>query len=249
MNFQKNAHIIMPNGEDIGNLNRFVLDPRTRQVTDIIFERGLLNSKEFVLPIDLVDHTGEDKVFLKETVRDPDHFTPFIDEHYVLTRENPMTDSAFVSADPGLRMYYYYPPVSPVMVNPVTGNQYPDANYEDSYPRGIAHPTESPDPLAVTGSDEGAVREEDDLNIPKNTVALKEGAKVISADSKHVGNIQKLFVDPKDNKTTHLLITKGLIFKSEKLVPVDWVNTFGEDEVFLSVNQGFLENLPDYTGK
>ncbi len=249
MDFKKDAHIILPNGKDIGNLNRFVLDPRTRQVTDIIFERGLLNSQEFVIPIDLVDHTSEDKVFLKESVHDPDQFIPFVDEHYVLARENPMTDSAFVSADPGLRMYYYYPPLSPIMVNPLTSNEYPDANYKDSYVPGLAHPGGSPDPLAVTGSDEEAVRKEEDLNIPKNTVALKEGAKVISADSKHVGNIQKLFVDPKGNQTTHLLITKGLIFKSEKLIPVDWVKTFGEDEVFLSVNQGFLENLPDYKGK
>src|SRR5689334_21295383 len=34
-----------------------------------------------------------------------------------------------------------------------------------------------------------------DQNIPQGTVAMKEGAKVISADGKHVGNVERVFTD------------------------------------------------------
>lgn len=83
-------------------------------------------------------------------------------------------------------------------------------------------------------------------NIPEGTVALEEGARVVSADDKHVGNIEQLIVDSQDNRVTHLVISEGLFFKEHKLVPVLWISTLGEQQVRLSVNSRTLERLPAY---
>ena len=80
-------------------------------------------------------------------------------------------------------------------------------------------------------------------NIPEGTVALKEGAKVISSDGKHVGNVERVFTDPQADRATHLLISKGLLLKEKKLVPTTWLSDVTEDEAYLSVGSGTLEEL------
>jgi len=84
------------------------------------------------------------------------------------------------------------------------------------------------------------------FNIPENKVLLKEGARVISSDEKHVGDVERLLVDPESSKATHFLITQGLFFKDRKLVPVHWVKSFEEDKVTLAVSSELLEGLPSY---
>jgi uncharacterized protein YrrD len=83
-------------------------------------------------------------------------------------------------------------------------------------------------------------------HIPKGTVALKEGARVISSDGEHIGNIERIFTDPQKDRATHLLISEGLILKEKKLIPTGWMTNVLEDEVHLAVDSDFVEGLPEY---
>ena len=74
----------------------------------------------------------------------------------------------------------------------------------------------------------------------------REGAKVVTAGSKHVGDVERIFTGPETVQATHLLIYKGFQFQERKLVPIEWVNSIGEDEVHLAVGSAFLDRLPDY---
>lgn len=85
-------------------------------------------------------------------------------------------------------------------------------------------------------------------NIPDGTVALEEGARVVSADNKQVGQIEQLIVDSEDNRVTHFVVSEGLLFKERRLIPVLWISTIGEKQVHLNVNAGTLERLPAYHG-
>jgi uncharacterized protein YrrD len=83
-------------------------------------------------------------------------------------------------------------------------------------------------------------------NIPEGTVALEEGAKVIGSDGERVGDVERIFTDPLEERATHLLISEGLILKEKKLVPTGWMSNVFEDEVHLSVDSDFVESLPEY---
>jgi hypothetical protein len=152
-------------------------------------------------------------------VEDFNDLDRFQEDKYVITNEATLLDKGYVSDDT-VSHYYYYPPA------PFGG-------------MGIAQP-----PIPVSG-DQGVVHQMEQ-HIPDGTVALKEGAKVISSDSKHLGNVEKVFVDTGSARATHLLITKGLLLKERKLIPTDWVDTVDEDEVFLAVDSSFAARLPDY---
>ena len=78
-------------------------------------------------------------------------------------------------------------------------------------------------------------------NIPDQTVALKEGAKVTSADGKHVGHIERVFIDPDTDRVMTLLVSKGLLLKERMFIPSAWISGFGEQEIRLAVGSKLLE--------
>lgn len=83
-------------------------------------------------------------------------------------------------------------------------------------------------------------------NIPQGTVALKEGANVISRDGEHIGDVERIFTDPKTDEVTHIAITQGLLFQEEKLLPADWVDVAKDTEIRLAVGKETLEKLGDF---
>lgn len=83
-------------------------------------------------------------------------------------------------------------------------------------------------------------------NIPDRTSVLNSGARVISHDDQHVGEVESLFVDPRTNQATHFIISQGLLFRNRKIVPATWIRVIAENEVFLGVDAATLEGLPDY---
>jgi uncharacterized protein YrrD len=83
-------------------------------------------------------------------------------------------------------------------------------------------------------------------NIPEGTLALEEGARVVSLDDKHVGNVEQVLTQSQTDRATHIVISAGLLFKHRKLIPSAWTLDITPEEVRLSVDSKFLEQLPEY---
>jgi len=122
-----------------------------------------------------------------------------------------------------------------------------------AYPVGWGSPFYWNEPLGGTMAfaDYGAgynflFRTETEKHIPEDSVALKEGAKVISDDGQHVGNIERVFTQPENDRVSHFLISEGFIFKDHKLVPTGWIHDIQEDEVHLNVSAATLKGLPEF---
>jgi uncharacterized protein YrrD len=47
------------------------------------------------------------------------------------------------------------------------------------------------------------------------------------------------------DQVTHLLISKGMFPRETKLIPLEWVSTMTEDEVFLRVEEHSVTELED----
>ena len=84
-----------------------------------------------------------------------------------------------------------------------------------------------------------------DQNIPEGTVALKEGAKVITADGQHVGKVERVLADLSADQVTHLLVSRGMFPKETKLIPMEWVTTMTDEEVYLGVEEDTVKELAD----
>lgn len=83
-------------------------------------------------------------------------------------------------------------------------------------------------------------------HIPQGTIAVREGARVTSQEGDHIGNVEDVFTDEASNRATHLVISRGLLFKERKLIPANWIKVVSEDEVILTVKTRAIAGLPEY---
>ena len=85
-----------------------------------------------------------------------------------------------------------------------------------------------------------------DKNIPKSTVAIKDGAEVFSQDGNKLGDVEQVFTDPKLECVTYFLISKSRLLKERKLVPIEWLKGMTEKSITLGVDTKIIQELPDY---
>ena len=218
MEIKEGTGVFTTGDKQVGQVNRFVIDPSTNEITHIVVQKGWLFTEDKVVPIERVQSATEDKVVLNEEESDFDQLPPFEETHFFRV-DDERANMRFADDYPtGLRapVYYWYPP----------------HGYTGSPAYGLGYGAWPP---AVT-----------ERNIPQNTVPLKEGANVMSADDKHVGAIERVFIEGDSNRATHFLISQGTLFKDRKLVPAHWVRAVDEDTVNLTVSSEVLEDLPSY---
>ena len=215
MQFKENANVYTLDDNKVGEVERIVLNPQTKEITHLVVRKGFLFTEDKVVPIDMVSSTAEDRITLNKT-GGLDSLPDFEEEQYVRVSS---VDPAYPHKRGYVRPDYWYP--AP----------------------GFAWWGTQPYPL---GARPGYVVESW-RNIPEGTVALKEGAEVITADDEHVGDVERIFVNPQEQRATHLLISQGWILKEKKIVPTTWIDQVREDKVYLSVSSDFIERLPEYT--
>jgi len=80
-------------------------------------------------------------------------------------------------------------------------------------------------------------------HIPEGTVALKEGAKVVTSDGKEVAHVESVVAQAEAEHASHLILTGGLLSKERKLVPITWFKILGEGEVELTVEPQQVQEL------
>jgi len=203
--FQKDASVLAANGQQVGTLERVVLNPENKVVTDIVVRTGtLFNKADKVVPVEYIVETTEDQIVVSNEAGELESFPPLEERHLVSQNvdetQKPDEIPPVVYGSPGFGS----------MLVPAPGEK------------------------MVTQIEQ---------NIPVGTVAMKEGAKVISADGKHVGNVERVLADPAVDQVTHLVISQGLFTKANKLIPIKHVMTVGEDAVHLRVKRVSIQDV------
>lgn len=217
MELKDGVGVFTLDGEQVGKINRFVLDPATNEVTHIVVQKGWLSPGNKVVPLWMVSFATEEKVMLTRDADDFNQLPSFQETHFVKTTgEN--VDTAEHPTITGSATYYWYPPLGYVGYPPAYGS----LEYNPW------------SPVETT------------RNIPEETVPLKENSKVMSSDGEYVGDVERLFVETDSNRTTHLVIKHGVLFKTQKIIPAQWVKSIEEDKVNLIVSSKLIERLPIY---
>jgi sporulation protein YlmC with PRC-barrel domain len=224
MDFQAGAQVITSDGQKLGVLERVVMDPRSKKVTDIVVGKGFLLHEEKVIPSDIIQAAEGGRVQLNIYDGKWDDFPTYDERYYVVHDEHALLKQEQAGSQP--TMLFYYPPSTPAA--------------------GLVWPGGFASPYFVQGASNQAFEEKIDPNTPQGTVALKEGAKVVSSDGQAIGKVSKVLVQPENQRATHLVISEGSLFPNRKQVPVTWIQEVVGDEVHLAVHSKVLQQLPDY---
>ncbi len=75
---------------------------------------------------------------------------------------------------------------------------------------------------------------------------FRRGAAVVTPEGDKVGDVDRVVIDPKTQEVTHLIVEKGILLTTDKVLPLSLVRNATEDRVTLRKDVGDLEDLPDY---
>ena len=84
-------------------------------------------------------------------------------------------------------------------------------------------------------------------NLAADRESLEEGMDIIAIDGKKMGTVQEIILHPATDRVTHLLVSRGLLFKNRFLIPADWVKEIEESRILLYVDSKVIKNLPAYS--
>lgn len=241
LELREGAGVFTPRDEQVGKVSGFVLDPVTNEVTHLVVQKGWFFAEDRVLPFDMVNSATEDRVVLNENVENFDELPAFEETHFIRTRDADVSRGGNPRYNVGQPTPFEDTDRDETLEADVSRGGSPRSTYAPAYywypPHGyVGYPV----------GYYGWPPMETVRNIPEGTISLKEGTDVMSSDDKHVGDVERLFVNPESNKATHFVISQGVFFKDRKLVPAHWVTSADEDSVKLSVTAELLEQLPSY---
>jgi len=242
MQFRENTPVYTADGQEVGAIDRVVINPETTEVSHIVVRQGWLFTEDKVVPTEWVDQATADQVRLRADVDNLDESPAFEETHYLPYEDGYGADggNATTSANHAAyagggdaRPYYPYPPI---------GATWP--GYYGAFGYGAyAHPMgyyaagiDTDQPYTV----------ETERNIPEGAIALRQGATVVDKHGDQVGTMERVFTDDETQQVTHMLITEGWIFKEKHLVPTYWIRDATDEEVQLKVDADFLKRLPAY---
>ena len=110
MRIEPGENVITTSGEVAGEINRIVLDPKTKELSHIVVKEGFLFTEERVVPINLVQYSDEDQVKLRDMPADFDELPIFKETQYIPLNEEELRRMRGENLPPA---YYRYPPVYP----------------------------------------------------------------------------------------------------------------------------------------
>jgi uncharacterized protein YrrD len=124
MELKEGTEVFTSSGEQVGKINRFVLDPATNEVTHIVVQKGWLLPEDKVVPIAMISTATEERVVLNKDIGNFDQLPAFEETHFVELTEADMIPAGY----PTYRYapaYYWYPP-SGYIGYPAFGAEYYD---------------------------------------------------------------------------------------------------------------------------
>lgn len=101
------VRVFTPDGDQVGLIERFVLDPETGRVTHVVVGGGGMLAGDKVAPFDMLSAADEGLV-LSEKILELDQLPPFDEGHYVPLAERDL-ESARLHGFQGGPAYYWYP--------------------------------------------------------------------------------------------------------------------------------------------
>jgi uncharacterized protein YrrD len=213
MDIELGKPVLGNDGEEIGDVERLIVDPNERVVREFMIKEGTLLSTDRIVHIDLVTRIDSDgTVHLSIASDDADSLPAFVEDRYVAPTEHELNEmpQAWIGAAGGAGGGpLLWGAAGPPRGEPGQGSMFEPA----SVPTAPAEP---------------------DYPIDQTNVVIDEGTDVVDKDGEAVGTVDEVHYDAQ-GRISGLKVTSGTIFTKKLNVPLKWVDSMQPDAVRLSI--------------
>jgi uncharacterized protein YrrD len=217
MNIDLGMDVFGSDGEKVGTVERIVVDSNTKRIHKIVVHRGFLSHDDKLVDIEMVSSQDSDGLRLDLTSNQVNELPGYVEERFVQVPQEDWNALPYIQPGAAGGGAYLY------------GAPYAGRGYEGSQDSFFdAAPSVAP----VI---------EDQSNISETDVMISEGTDVYGADGDKIGSVGEVLVS-NDGAINGFVVSKGLIFKKDVRVPIDWVESANGDQVTLNVTSAQAES-------
>ncbi|HEX6299820.1 MAG TPA: PRC-barrel domain-containing protein [Acidimicrobiia bacterium] len=181
LELREGSHLYSEDGDDLGTVREFVVEPSTGRVTHVLVEKGVFFTDDRVVPIETIDHMEDDKIVLSKDV-DPAALPQFVREHFTL-----IDDETRARIDVPAGYMWRYP-----------------TTYAGAFP---IYPTYPMPPGAPAGRTVTEPRTREAL---AEREIIGKSTPVFSTNGERVGTVSEVQVD-EDGQLSHLVVDLGFL--------------------------------------
>lgn len=181
LELREGSHLYSADGEDLGTVREFVVEPATREVTHVLVEKGVFFTDDRVVPVETIDHTEDDKIVLSAAV-EPATLPQFVREHF-----SPIDDETRNRLDVPTGYMWRYP-----------------TTYVGPFP---VYPTY---PMAPGAPARGTVTDPRTRAAIAERETIGKSTPVLSSNGEKVGTVSEVQVD-EDGELSHLVVDLGFL--------------------------------------
>ena len=208
MRTELGAHVRTSDGQDVGTIDRLILDPASRGVKAVVIRKGVVLPRDVEVPLSALEPGADGAACLRSTAEQVADLPQFDESRY--TGVPPVGYvPLFGYAEAGL-----YWPVSAINA----GMPLP--------------PVSAGDPVALSeapGERSAEARRQD-----RDNAVLQDGSMVMSRDEQQVGTVQQLVFDTESGQVSHLRVRRGFLFAETFDLPVGLIARVDDDIIHLT---------------
>lgn len=197
-------------GEKVGSVNKIVLDPESKTIGKFIVDGGAFSGSHKLVDINMVTGAVDDGLRIDIPKSEFNDLPDFVQERFVVAEQEQVTDYPFITPNAGGAGSFLF--AAPGAAHGYGGRT-------DS----LFAPVNPVAPVVETRS-----------NLRDVDVVISEGTDVVGSDGEKVGTVGKVVFND-DGSLAGFIVSKGLIFKNDVRVPIDWVTETGNDRIVLNV--------------
>ena len=113
MELTEGAEVFTADGQKVGKINRFIVDPATEEVTHVVIQKGWLLSDDKVVALNMISSATDENIVLSDDLKDFDQLPPFEEKYFVKATDDD-EPSEYPTGVKSFPAYYWYPPqISP----------------------------------------------------------------------------------------------------------------------------------------
>jgi uncharacterized protein YrrD len=203
---------VMAADDKLGEVTRAIVDAHSGKVTDIVVKHGVLLTHERIVPLGHVTRAADGKVYLDLDEKGLEAMNGFAREI-----KGPNPD--------------YVGPPSEDLQGTYRGNE----AFEEMAAAGSAGG------YGLTGKPMGYPGGEQLTPDFAQRPAVSKGTAVIGSDGEQIGDLGEFSFTADDGRPTRIALQRGLLFKHDVDLPLEWLREIGDDGILLNVPKDQVE--------
>lgn len=193
-------------GQDVGSIDRLILDPGTNEVKAAVIRKGVFLRHDKEVPYEMMDITSDGDIRLSATAAQVHSLPEFLPGAYT----TPPADYPLPAGYPSESVYL-------------------------PYSFGLGGLGATPLGMMPDNAEAREVRAAWHRQDIENAV-IQEGSKVFSREEEQVGEVHQLNFDQHTGVLTHIVVRRGFIFTKDTELPASMIAGVRDGAVTLSIS-------------